>query len=180
MCLCHVSSQMWLSTEDFVSNRIHVKCVSGLWESFMQRGNLLYWIFQILWLWFAGIGRCLISYIFDQYEIFPKPSLPSMTFYCSAILLLTNKNNMKFFLDPLSHPLLCYISLTKNKKNMKISQNLLCHPWQSVGLKLHWLTVAASSASLICSTTPKISKDAASAASFALSFLDPKVCPWQQ
>ena len=69
MCWCQVQKRKKCSqskVNDFVSNRIFVKCLSGLWESFMQRGNLLYWIFQILWLWFARIGRCLIPNIFDQ------------------------------------------------------------------------------------------------------------------
>ena len=184
MCwLCyHSKLQRWISTEDFMSIRIYVKCLDPASENLLCKEEiffLLYWISQNLWLWFAGIGRCLILYIFDRYEIFPKLSLSSMIFYCSAILLLTKKNNMIFFARP-SPIALPYFFWQKNKKNMKFSQNS-----SLPSVTFRWARAPLiNRCSLICIPNlfhhPKISTDAASAASFALSFLDPKVCPWQQ
>ena len=75
---------------------------------------LLYWISQILWLWFAGIGKCITIHFLPIRRIwnFPKiPSLPSMAFHYAAILIWQKIWNFAKTLSAIRDLLLSSISI---------------------------------------------------------------------
>ena len=73
-CVDYVTSQRWISMEDFMSIQIYVNRLSSLWESFMQRGNLLLAILDFpnsltRICWHRKMSYCTF---FDQYNLCPS------------------------------------------------------------------------------------------------------------